>query len=133
VFQFFSEAANLERLTPPELEFAILTPLPVVMAVGTLLDYRLKLFGVPFNWRTKITAWSPPDFFTDEQLRGPYRQWLHRHSFLDGPDGSTIVADDVSFILPGAPFGEAVFPMVRKQLERIFSYRQEMVKTILLN
>jgi len=133
VFAFFADAANLERITPPELQFSILTPLPIQMSQGTLIDYRLKLFGFPFTWKTRITAWSPPDYFIDEQLEGPYRQWIHRHTFTDGPDGSTVIADEVRFRLPIAPIGEAAYPMVRKQLERIFLYRQEMVISILVN
>jgi ligand-binding SRPBCC domain-containing protein len=131
VFAFFADAANLERLTPPELNFSIITPMPIVMAKGTLIEYRLKLFGVSFNWKTLIAAWSPPDYFIDEQLDGPYRQWIHRHTFTDAPDGGTIIGDEVRFRLPIAPLGEAAYPIVKKQLERIFDYRQEAVKTIL--
>lgn len=131
VFAFFADAANLELITPPELQFSIITPLPIQMAEGALIDYRLKLFGFPFNWKTRITNWSPTDYFVDEQLEGPYRQWIHRHTFSDGPGGSTIMDDDVRFRLPAAPFGEAAYPMVRKQLERIFAYRQEKVKSLL--
>lgn len=132
VFAFFADAANLERITPPELQFSILTPLPLVMMQGTLIDYRLKLFGFPFTWKTRITAWSPPDYFIDEQLNGPYRQWIHRHTFTDGPDGSTHIDDEVRYRLPLAPLGEAAYPLVRKQLERIFDYRQESVTSLLI-
>jgi ligand-binding SRPBCC domain-containing protein len=133
VFEFFADASNLERITPPELQFSILTPLPIVMSQDTLIDYRLKLFGFPFTWKTRITAWSPPDYFIDEQLAGPYRQWIHRHTFTDGPDGSTVIDDEVRFRLPIAPIGEAAYPIVMKQLERIFYYRQEAVRTLFIN
>lgn len=132
VFQFFAQAANLGIITPPELEFVILTPLPMEMKEGAVIAYRLKLFGVPFNWKSRITAWSPPDYFIDEQVEGPYRLWIHTHTFRDGPNGSTIIDDDVRFRLPIAPLGEAALPIVRKQLERIFVYRQQAVRTILL-
>jgi ligand-binding SRPBCC domain-containing protein len=132
VFDFFADAANLGRITPPEMDFAILTPLPIEMNEGALLDYRMKLHGFAFNWTTRISAWSPPDYFIDEQLAGPYRQWIHRHTFSDGPDGSTIVEDEVRFRLPLAPLGEAAYPMVSKQLERIFLYRQEAITSIFL-
>ena len=132
VFQFFAQAANLGIITPPELEFVILNPLPIEMREGVVIAYRLKLFGVPLNWKSRITAWSPPDYFIDEQVEGPYRLWIHTHTFRDGPDGSTIIDDDVRFRLPVAPLGEAAFPIVRKQLERIFVYRQQAVRTILL-
>ncbi|GAM10405.1 hypothetical protein OR1_02694 [Geobacter sp. OR-1] len=131
VFEFFADAANLERITPPELQFSILTPLPIVMCQGALIDYRLKLFGIPFSWKTRITEWSPPVYFEDEQLEGPYQQWIHRHTFTECEDGRTIIDDEVRFRLPSIPLGEAAFPIVRKQLERIFDYRQKTVKAIL--
>jgi ligand-binding SRPBCC domain-containing protein len=131
VFAFFANAANLELITPPELNFRILTPQPIAMEAGTLIDYRLRLFGIPFGWRTAITDWSPPDSFVDEQLQGPYRQWIHRHTFREMPDGSTLIADEVRYRLPFALLGEMVYPLVRRQLERIFTYRQQKVTDLL--
>lgn len=133
VFEFFADAANLGSITPPELEFAILSSLPITMGTGAIINYRIKLFNVPFDWKTRITAWEPPDYFVDEQVEGPYRLWIHRHTFSDGPNNSTIIDDEVRFRLPLAPLGEAAYPMVRKQLERIFAYRQETIKSLLLN
>ncbi len=133
VFDFFADAGNLARITPPELDFSILTPPPILIGTGTLIEYRLKLFGVPFHWKTGITEWSPPDYFVDQQLEGPYRQWIHRHTFTDGPDGTTVICDDVRYRLPLHPFGELAYPLVRRQLQRIFDYRQEMVKSILFD
>ncbi|HEY3307357.1 MAG TPA: SRPBCC family protein [Desulfuromonadaceae bacterium] len=132
IFDFFADAANLGAITPPELDFAILSSLPITMGPGAIISYRLKLFGFPFNWKSKITAWAPPDYFIDEQVEGPYRQWIHRHTFSDGPNNSTVIDDEVRFRLPIAPLGEAAYPMVRKQLERIFLYRQETIKSLLL-
>jgi ligand-binding SRPBCC domain-containing protein len=132
VFDFFADAANLGRITPPELDFAILTPLPIAMHAGAIIEYRLKLHGIPFDWKTVITAWSPPDYFIDEQREGPYRQWIHRHTFSDGPLGETIIDDDVRYRLPIFPLGEAAYPMVSKQLERIFLHRQETIRALLL-
>jgi ligand-binding SRPBCC domain-containing protein len=132
VFPFFAEAGNLERITPPELRFQILTPLPVEMGKGTLLEYRLSLFGIPFRWRTEIAAWEPPLRFVDVQLRGPYALWEHTHTFTQTPAGTTLVDDRVRYRLPLSPLGDLAFPLVRRQLERVFTYRQEAVRAALL-
>src|SRR5579875_3215737 len=81
VFPFFAEAANLEQITPPFLRFRILTPAPVAMHAGTLIDYQLHLYGIPFRWKTRIEAFEPPEYFIDVQLSGPYKLWHHRHDF----------------------------------------------------
>ena len=131
VFAFFSDAANLERITPPELHFSILTPQPIPMRVGTLIDYKLRLFGVPLRWRARISSWQPPTGLVDEQVSGPYRFWEHTHLFYED-GGKTIVEDVVRYVLPFWPLGEIAHPVVRLQLERIFRFRRSAVQKHLL-
>ena len=135
VFAFFADAENLEKITPPELAFEIVTPTPIDIREGALIEYRLGLFGVRFGWRTEITAWEPPYRFVDQQLRGPYRRWHHTHTFVEaaGPDGrpGTQMDDVVRWELPLAPAGELAYPLVRAQLARIFGYRQRRIRELL--
>ena len=129
-FAFFAAAENLERITPPELRFAITTPLPIEMAEGTRIEYRLGLFGIPFSWTTVISQWMPGERFVDEQLSGPYARWVHTHSFSDAP-GGTQVRDEVQYRLPLYPLGEVGHPLVRRQLQRIFAYRALRIRELL--
>lgn len=126
VFAFFSDAQNLERITPAELRFTILTPMPIAIRQGTLIDYRLRLFGIPIGWRTLISEWNPPHSFTDEQLRGPYAQWIHRHSF-EAVGNRTMMRDQVRYRVPLGPFGNLFHPLVRRQVARIFEHRSQAV------
>jgi ligand-binding SRPBCC domain-containing protein len=121
VFPFFADAGNLQRITPPWVDFRIVTPLPVAMRVGALIDYRLRVHGVPIAWRTEITAWDPPFHFVDTQRTGPYWRWIHSHRFRETPQG-TWVDDEVDFAVPGGWPVEHLF--VRRDLTRIFLHRQ---------
>ena len=127
VFAFFAEAANLERITPPELGFEMVTPHPIHLSAGACIEYRLHLFGIPFSWQTEIQHWNPPEAFVDVQRRGPYKYWVHTHHFRE-EHSATIIEDEVQYALPYAPLGELVYPLVRLQLYRIFRYRQYAIR-----
>jgi ligand-binding SRPBCC domain-containing protein len=127
VFAFFADAANLERITPPELGFKMVTPGPLHLSAGARIDYRLRLFGIPFSWQSEIQRWDPPEVFVDVQQRGPYKHWVHTHRFRE-EQGATIIEDEVQYALPYAPLGELVYPLVWLQLHRIFRYRQHAIR-----
>ena len=125
VFPFFSDARNLERLTPPWLRFSVLTPGPIEMRPGATIDYRLRLRGVPLRWRSEITAWEPPHRFVDQQVIGPYRSWIHEHRFeveeRPGRRPVVIASDEVRYQAPGGRLIDRF--LVAPDLERIFRYR----------
>jgi ligand-binding SRPBCC domain-containing protein len=130
VFAFFAAAENLERITPSSLRFEIVTPRPIEIRQGALIEYRLKLLGIPFRWLTEITVWDPPHEFVDEQLKGPYRLWRHRHTFRE-VEGGTEIEDVVQYGLPFPPLGDLALPLIRRELRRIFAHRQEAVARLL--
>jgi len=127
VFAFFSDAANLERITPPWLNFRILTTQSTPIHAGTLLDYELRWHGIAIRWRTGIVGWNPPHEFADVQLRGPYRSWRHTHSFLS-ESGGTLMTDVVRYELPLGILGRLAHVVrVRRDLERVFDYRSSTI------
>jgi ligand-binding SRPBCC domain-containing protein len=127
IFAFFSDAGNLERITPPFLQFRILTPRPIPMKPGAIIDYKLRLYGIPFHWRTLIETFDPPVSFSDVQLTGPYRRWHHLHEFLEVP-GGTEMRDRVDYELPFPLFAPIIHPLfVRRSVQQIFDYRNKVI------
>ena len=127
VFDFFSDARNLERLTPPWLRFEVLTPPPIEMRPGTRIDYRLRLRGIPIRWQSEITVWEPPVRFVDEQRRGPYRQWIHEHRFAESGSGC-LATDHVRYAVLGGSLVNKL--LVGPDLRRVFAYRVEQMNRI---
>ena len=127
VFPFFADARNLESITPPWLHFEILSPLPVRMRTGAGIEYRLRLHGLPLRWHTEITAWDPPHRFVDEQRRGPYRTWVHVHTFSEIRGGCEM-RDDVTYSVFGGRLANALF--VKNDVRRIFEYRAKTLTDI---
>ena len=127
-FAFFADASNLGRLTPSWLNFTILTPLPIVMRPGAEIDYLVSLYGVPIPWRSRIDVWEPGIRFVDRQEVGPYRWWRHEHRF-EPTSGGTLVTDHVEYVPRGRWFTRE---FVRRDVERIFAYRQNALRHIFL-
>lgn len=129
LFEFFSQARNLERITPPFLNFRVLTPEPIEMREGTLIEYKLKIHGLPMGWLTEITQWNPPHSFADVQVRGPYKLWNHTHRFTE-ENGGTRMIDEVTYELPFGVLGDLAHAlMVKRDVEGIFRYRNEVIAT----
>jgi len=124
VFPFFADARNLERITPEFLRFEVLTPDPIEMREGALIDYRLRLRGIPIRWRTRIAAWEPNERFVDEQIKGPYRKWEHEHTFEDA-EGGVYVRDRVAYRVPGGALVNRL--LVQRDVVGIFEHRQRVL------
>ncbi len=127
VFPFFAKPENLAVITPPWLDFKILTPSPIPMREGAVIDYQIGLGPLPTRWRTMITSHQPPHLFVDEQLMGPYSFWHHTHRFED-LQGHTLLTDEVRYLPPFGPVGRLVHGLVlRHSLQRIFRHRREFI------
>ena len=129
VFEFFSNPANLEQITPPWLKFKMMQPQHLSIAPGTIIDYRLRLHGIPITWQSEITEWNPPYHFTDVQKKGPYRHWAHTHEFNEAGTG-TFIRDSVDYKVPGGYIVDRLF--VRKDIERIFTYRKSKLRELMV-
>jgi ligand-binding SRPBCC domain-containing protein len=124
VFAFFSDAGNLDSITPPWVGFRFITPLPIAMQKDAIIEYRLRLAGVPLRWRTRIVSWDPPHGFLDVQERGPYALWEHHHQFAPCT-GGVLMRDLIRYALPLGPLGALAYPAVRAALAAIFDHRFE--------
>jgi ligand-binding SRPBCC domain-containing protein len=126
-FAFYADAFNLEAITPPWLRFRVTSRYPIEMREGALIEYRLRLHGLPIRWLTRIEVWDPPRRFVDVQLRGPYALWEHTHTFEPASDG-VVIRDRVRYALPFGPLGSLAHALfVRRDLRRIFDYRAEQL------
>ena len=131
VFGFFESPANLERITPAEVGFNILTPQPITMRTGAVLDYTIRLFGIPVRWTTQIVGYDPPYRFADVALKSPYSFWHHTHSFEPTP-GGTVMTDQVKYVMPFGWIGQIAHALfVKRRLEKIFDYRAEVIEQLL--
>ena len=130
VFAFFSRAENLEAITPPWLGFRILTPPPIELREGAVIEYAIRLRGLPMRWVSRIDRWNPPHSFVDVQLRGPYRLWEHTHAFR-AIDGGTEMTDPVRYALPFGPLGALVHPLVARDLRLVFDYRAARIDQLI--
>lgn len=130
VFPFFADPYNLQAITPPLLRFRVVEAEPAEIGVGTLIQYRLRIRGVPLDWLTRIEAWEPGVAFVDAQLAGPYRLWHHTHSFEER-SGGTLMRDTVRYALPLWPLGEVAAPLARHDLNAIFDFRRDAVADLL--
>lgn len=124
LFPFFAEAGNLDAITPRWLHFSIVTPQPIQMRAGALIDYKLRVHGLPLRWRTLIREWQPPHYFMDEQLRGPFRMWIHEHTF-EPKNGGTLARDKVRY---STPLDFLLSRWVRRDLETIFQFRNQALR-----
>lgn len=125
LFPFFADAGNLDAITPRWLSLRIVTPPPIEMREGALIDYKLRVRGIPLHWRTRINEWQPPHRFEDEQVRGPYRQWIHKHTF-EPRDGGTLARDVVRYAVPLDFIAHRW--LVRPDIENIFHFRAEALR-----
>lgn len=131
-FAFFCDAFNLERITPAFLKFRIVTPRPIRMGEGAVIDYELSLYGFAFKWRTLIETWAPEEKFVDEQICGPYALWRHSHTFEEIAPDRTLMRDRVLYRLPFGIFGWlAHYLFVERALKGIFDYREKAIAELL--
>ncbi|HEU0183771.1 MAG TPA: SRPBCC family protein [Blastocatellia bacterium] len=131
-FAFFSDAFNLEQITPPFLRFRIVTPAPIKMEAGAVIEYRLALFGAPIYWSTVIESWAPEESFVDSQTKGPYALWRHTHTFEEKGARMTLMRDLVEYGIPYGALGRMAHGLfVERWLKKIFDYRAAMIARLM--
>ena len=131
VFAFFADPANLDAITPPWMHFETLTLRPLELRVGALIDHKLRVHGLPIRWQSEITVWEPPHRFVDVQRRGPYRRWIHEHTFAER-DGGTVIRDRVEYAVPGWLLEPLVHRwLVAPDLGKIFEFRKTRIAELL--
>ncbi len=129
-FEIYADAFNLELITPPFLRFRVVSPAPVLMGVGTLIEYRLRLHGIPVRWLTRIEEWDPPHRFVDRQVSGPYALWRHSHEFEADGD-ATVIRDRVRYEIGFGPLGSlALRLLVRRDVGGIFDHRRAAISEL---
>lgn len=130
VFKFFSDPRNLEKLTPPFLNFRIRTKLDGKAREGQIIDYSLRVHGIPLGWRTLISRWDPPHGFVDDAVSSPYAFWHHEHRF-EARGKKTFMTDKVLYRLPFPPLGDFfAAKKVRQDIESIFAFRSKLIREI---
>ena len=133
VFSFFSNPENLSKITPKKLGFNILTPCPIEMYEGQLIDYTIKILGKKIRWRTLITKYDSPNMFIDQQLKGPYSMWHHTHQFKEVKSGVEII-DTINYVMPFGILGRIVnILFVKNDLNKIFQYRKKVIEQYFKN
>jgi len=133
VFEFFCNEKNLEKITPPWLNFKVINKSTSQIQKGTLIDYKLKIKKIPTHWRTLISEWNPPHSFVDEQLKGPYSYWHHRHEFSALSDQSTLMKDTITYKIPFGFLGDFLLgSVIQKDIETIFQYRKNIIDSIFI-
>ncbi len=128
VWDFFSNPANLNKITPPEMNFRILTPLPEQMYEGMMIAYKVRpLKGMRLTWLTETTKSKDHELFIDEQRVGPYKIWHHEHHFRQMAEGVEM-KDILVYDLPAGFIGRWMDDLlIYKQVTKIFLFREKQI------
>ena len=124
VWDFFSHEENLKKVTPPELDLEVTICPETRLNSHRLIDFRIRFYGFPIKWRSKIIEFVPPTSFRDVQLTGPYKIWDHHHEFKE-LDGGTLIVDYVRFKPPFGIIGKFLTPIISMQVGKIFQFRRK--------